>query len=232
MVWRNADISQSKDGDYRRTTGKYKVYCPEPVGPATTNNATSVVVTDPTTGISGTLGNTQTVGKVYDMTSVVQFSQYALFMNCIGWANGTVDSAAYSETMDKVLESTADLIKAQIETETKAKVDAASEAVVSKEAEVTAIEKAEDEHDKKVKELEAKISELAKKLEVARQSSSPAGQKAFTSSATIDEITKLLEDLQAQLRSNVAELEKITELKDIKQQELETYKELYNIAVE
>jgi hypothetical protein len=112
-----------------------KVYCPEPVGPATKLNDAKLSVKATTAHISGAAANTQTLGKLYDLGDIIQFSQYATFMNCVAWANGVIDGKAYEEINAQVLHDTATLIEAQVSAEARATVEAKAAAIKAAAAE-------------------------------------------------------------------------------------------------
>lgn len=195
MVWRNAAMAEdkinlsSKDEKaphvslgHRRTGTKYRIYCPEPVGPATKLNDLKIKVTEPTSNVQGEVSNTQTIGKVYDLRDVIQFSQYAMFMNCVGWANGTFDSQTYYDINQEILKNTKDLIEAQIGAEAKAKVEAAAQAVVDQQG---------------------KVDKAEKELEEAKDSSSE-------DSKVVEEKTKAVQTERAVLKSLTQTLEEST----------------------
>ena len=123
-------------GTTHRVSGPDRsVYCPEPVGPATKLNDAKLTVKATTANISGSAANTQTLGKLYDLGDIIQFSQYATFMNCVAWANGVIDGKAYEEINAQVLHDTAKLIEAQVSAEARATVEAKAAAIKAAAAE-------------------------------------------------------------------------------------------------
>jgi hypothetical protein len=82
------------------------------------------------------------VGKVYDLGDIIQYSQYATFMNCVAWANGIIDGKEYSDINSQILDDTVDLIKARVSAEATAAVEAKAKAIADAAAEA---EKAKQE---------------------------------------------------------------------------------------
>ena len=118
-VWRGA-VEDGKRGN--------KVYCPEPVGPATKLNETAITVKGKG-AVEGSLTNAQSLGKIYDLGDIIQFTQYATFMNCVAWANGAYSAVEYNNVSSDLMQKTKDLIETRITAEAKATVEAKAEEV-------------------------------------------------------------------------------------------------------
>jgi hypothetical protein len=163
---------ETKRHGMSRTGPPKRVYCPEPVGPATKLNETTITVKSSTANLEGALSNAQTLGKIYDLSDIIQFSQYALFMNCVGWANGALDARSYVDNQSGILEDTGKLIRARIEAEAKAKAEGLA----------AAAQAAEEEALKAEQEAEAAKTEA----EQAQGAADPGAKKGTVGGALLD----------------------------------------------
>jgi hypothetical protein len=172
-----------------------KVFCPEPVGPATKLNSTSLTVKANSVDLEGSLSNAQELGTIYQLSDIIQYSQYALFMNCMGWANGAITGDDFMDINSTLHENTADLIRARIDSEKLVLLAALEQA--QKKVEEAEEAKAKAEADKK--EAEAKAADAKATVEeknAASAATAAADEKAKDAEEKLQKAQGALRNLQ------------------------------------